>query len=128
MVALELGNVNVFSLVAGPDTLKNPLPVPPLADPKIPVIVDVPRATVNPAPVAPDVSVPVVMIEELPKNVDHAQSLLALLFFIKNWPVFPPVIGFDAGGNPWEDARIGKRRITRTKFFIAFVIFVFLVK
>lgn len=38
MVNVELasGNVKVFSLVVGPENFANPLPVPPLADPRIP--------------------------------------------------------------------------------------------
>ena len=56
-VALAFGNVNVFRLVAGPVTAKNPFAVPPFAPGRIPV-----TPVVNGSPVqfvsVPDVGVP----------------------------------------------------------------------
>lgn len=54
----------IFSLLASDQTTPpfdavRLLLVPPLVSPRVPVMVEVPKATVKPAPVAPEVKVPV---------------------------------------------------------------------
>jgi hypothetical protein len=61
-VAFASGSVKVLVEVVGPENVVKPLPVPPFAAPSIPVIVDEPRARVNPVPVDPAVKVPTVAI------------------------------------------------------------------